>query len=120
MVSKKWLLLPCTLFLIACGGGRNGNGNGNENETLRYENGKGEATMEQLVLPDTCYASAEAVKYVVENTDSLPHPLKDFNDLFCRHLRVVAEIGVTPRATEITSAETDKNSRNAAMASLAL
>ena len=59
MVSKKWILLPCTLFLIACGGKK---ADGNGNETLRYENENGEATMEQLVLPDTCYASAEAVK----------------------------------------------------------
>ena len=73
------------LFLIACGGGRNGNGNENENG-----NGNGEATMEQLVLPDTCYASAEAVKYVVENTDSLPHPLKDFNDRYEGSTNVMA------------------------------
>jgi len=41
-----------------------------------------EMTMEELMLPDTSYASVEAVKYVVENADSAAHPLKDFDDRY--------------------------------------
>ena len=41
-----------------------------------------ELSMEELMLPDTSYASVEAVKYVVENTDSLAHPMKDFDDRY--------------------------------------
>lgn len=41
-----------------------------------------EMTMEKLMLPDTSYASVEAVKYVVENADSMAHPLKDFDDRY--------------------------------------
>ena len=83
MTTKKLLLLPFTLVLIACGGGKNGNGNINENEN-------GEVTLEQLMLPDTCYASVEDVKFVVEDADSLPHPLKDFDDRYAGSTNVMA------------------------------
>ena len=36
--------------------------------------------IEQLMLPDTAFASADAVKYVVENTDSVATPLRDLDD----------------------------------------
>ena len=64
-----------TFAIVACGGGR----------TTSSEEPVTDSTdipIEQLMLPDTSYASVEAVKYVVENTDSLPHPLKDFNDRY--------------------------------------
>ena len=85
MTTKKLLLLPFTLVLIACGGGKNGNGNINENE-----NENGEVTLEQLMLPDTCYASVEDVKFVVEDADSLPHLLKDFDDRYAGSTNVMA------------------------------
>ena len=48
-----------------------------------------EPTMEELMLPDTTYASAECVKYIVETTDSLPHLLASFDDLYDRNDRVM-------------------------------
>lgn len=39
-------------------------------------------SVEQLFLPDTANASAEAVKYIVENEDSMPSPLKDLDDRY--------------------------------------
>ena len=37
---------------------------------------------EQLILPDTSFASAAVVKYVVEDEDSVAHPLRDFDDRY--------------------------------------
>ena len=84
MITKKLLLLPFTFIFIACGGGKSGNVN--ENDSTEVE----KATIEQLMLPDTSYASVEAVKFVVENVDSLPHPLKDFDDRYAESTNVMA------------------------------
>jgi outer membrane protein assembly factor BamB len=92
--------------VMACGGGR----------TTSNEEPVADSTdipIEQLMLPDTSYASVEAVKYVVENTDSLPHPLKDFNDRYegdnvmafrknlMRNASFGGKVTGTPRSIEI-------------------
>jgi outer membrane protein assembly factor BamB len=41
-----------------------------------------EVPVEQLFLPDTAYASAEVVEYVVEDEDSVAAPLKDLDDRY--------------------------------------
>lgn len=46
-------------------------------------------TMAELMLPDTCYASAAAIDYRVINTDTLNHPLMDFDDRYDRDDRVM-------------------------------
>lgn len=46
-------------------------------------------TMAELMLPDTCYASAAAIDYRVINTDTLSHPLMDFDDRYDRDDRVM-------------------------------
>ena len=45
--------------------------------------------IEQLMLPDTAFASADAVKYVVENTDSVATPLRDLDDRYDDSCRVM-------------------------------
>lgn len=46
-------------------------------------------SMEELMLPDTAYASVSAVTYVVEEDDTMPHPLQYFDDLYDRKDRVM-------------------------------
>ena len=46
-------------------------------------------TMAELTLPDTVFESASALKYVVENVDSIPRPLHDYDDLYNRSDRVM-------------------------------
>jgi outer membrane protein assembly factor BamB len=46
-------------------------------------------TVEELTLADTAYASASALSFVVENTDSLPALLTDYNDRYAREDRVM-------------------------------
>lgn len=46
-------------------------------------------TMAELTLPDTVFESASALKYVVENVDSTPRPLHDYDDLYNRSDRVM-------------------------------
>ena len=38
--------------------------------------------MEELTLPDTAYASVAAMNYIVDCVDSLPRPLKYYDDLY--------------------------------------
>ena len=92
--------------IMACGGGR---ATSNEEPVADST----DIPIEQLMLPDTSYASVEAVKYVVENTDSLPHPLKDFNDRYegdnvmafrknlMRNASFGGKVTGTPRSIEI-------------------
>lgn len=46
-------------------------------------------TMEELMLPDTAYASAAAVDYLVDEADTLLHPLQYLDDLYDRTDRVM-------------------------------
>ena len=46
-------------------------------------------TVEELTLADTAYASASALSFVVENADSLPALLTDYNDRYAREDRVM-------------------------------
>ena len=46
-------------------------------------------TIEELMLPDTMYASVSALEYKVELDDSVPHFLKDFDDRYDRIDRVM-------------------------------
>ncbi len=46
-------------------------------------------TMAELTLPDTVFESASVLKYVVENVDSIPRPLHDYDDLYNRSDRVM-------------------------------
>ena len=46
-------------------------------------------TMEELTLADTAYASASALSFVVENADSLPALLTDYDDRYAREDRVM-------------------------------
>ena len=48
-----------------------------------------EPTLEELTLPDTAYASAENLKYVVEHSDTLPAPLDSYDDPYQRGDRVM-------------------------------
>ena len=46
-------------------------------------------TLEELTLPDTLYSSASKLLYVVEDVDSVPRPLKYYDDLYDRSDRVM-------------------------------
>lgn len=46
-------------------------------------------TVEELTLADTAYASASALSFVVENADSLPALLTDYDDRYAREDRVM-------------------------------
>ena len=46
-------------------------------------------TMEELMLPDTSYASVKAMDYRVVNEDSDAHPLKYFDDLYANSSNVM-------------------------------
>lgn len=46
-------------------------------------------TLEELTLPDTAYASAAALSYVVDDADSLPALLTDYDDRYAREDRVM-------------------------------
>ena len=46
-------------------------------------------TLEELTLPDTAYASAASMAYVVESEDSSMHMLKYYDDLYNRESRVM-------------------------------
>ena len=46
-------------------------------------------TMEELMLPDTAYASVAALDFKVVNDDSVEHPMQDFNDRYDRSDRVM-------------------------------
>ena len=48
-----------------------------------------EPTLEELTLPDTAYASAENLKYVVEHSDTLPAPLDSYDDPYQHGDRVM-------------------------------
>lgn len=64
--------------------------------------------LEQQFLPDTAYASAEALTYEIENADSLPAPLTDLDDpyekangifAFRKNLRRNADFGGRVKGT---------------------
>lgn len=46
-------------------------------------------TIEELMLPDTAYTSAAALNFVVDEADTLPHPLQYLDDLYDRNDRVM-------------------------------
>ena len=46
-------------------------------------------TLEELTLPDTVFASVDDVTFVVEDADSVPHPLAYYNDLYNETDRVM-------------------------------
>ena len=76
-MNKLWLV-AITVVLVGCQG-RKADQQGQSADSADVEQ-----SMEQLMLPDTSYASVEAVKYVVEDVDSLPHPLHDFDDRYAK------------------------------------
>lgn len=76
-MNKLWLV-AITIVLVGCQG-RKADQQGQSADSADVEQ-----SMEQLMLPDTSYASVEAVKYVVEDVDSLPHPLHDFDDRYAK------------------------------------
>ena len=77
-----WLVLTALVLLTGCG--RQGRQDGNNDSTAVEQ-----VPIEQLMLPDTMYASADVVKYVVENTDSVDTPLRDLDDRYADSSRVM-------------------------------
>ena len=70
-----------SVFLLLSFSCKRGSGEGDVNnqnsDTLEKA-----VPLEQLFLPDTAYASAQKVVYVVEKTDTLAHFLKDVEDRY--------------------------------------
>ncbi len=105
-MSKGIILILLASALTACGGGRSG-GNGEQADSTELS-----IVSSQLSpLPDTSYASVEAVKYVVEDADSVAAPLKDFDDryqqangifVFRKNLLRNADFGGTVKGTPDT------------------
>ena len=82
------LLLLSLLLAPSC----TGNGQAGTSESERDSDSVAivyTPTMEELMLPDTAYASASAVSYVVEQEDTLPHTLQYLDDLYDRTDRVM-------------------------------
>lgn len=76
--TSRYLSLLAVAALVACG-----NMGKQPQEAAADSTAMDEAIpLEQLFLPDTCYASAEVVKYVVEQEDSLEAPLHDIDDRY--------------------------------------
>ena len=74
-------------LLTACGGKKAETQKGEETDSTAVA--MHEPTMEELMLPDTCYASVAAMDYRIIHEDSAEHPLKDFDDRYDRSDRVM-------------------------------
>ena len=75
---SRYLLLLAVPAFVACGN------MGRQNQGVAADSTATEEAipLEQLFLPDTCYASADVVKYVVEQEDSMDAPLLDIDDRY--------------------------------------
>lgn len=83
------LILITALVTISCTGGSSGNKR--DATTTDSDSIQSAApTFEQLQLPDTVFASAAAISYRIDNEDTLPHPLLDFDDLYSGNANVLA------------------------------
>jgi len=80
----RYLWLALTVLVLLTGCGRQGRQDNNNDSTAVEK-----VPIEQLMLPDTVYASADVVKYVVENTDSVDTPLRDLDDRYTNSNRVM-------------------------------
>ena len=88
-----WMRRDCILVLLgvlmaACGGKKAQQQEGQvSDDSLAVE--AHVPTMEELMLPDTAYASVAALDFKVVNDDSVEHPMQDFNDRYDRSDRVM-------------------------------
>ena len=73
----KWFCMVAAI--VACNGQSTRTTDASANDTIAAED---TIPLEQLFLPDTCYASAEALTYVIDDADSLPAPLTDLDDRY--------------------------------------
>ena len=81
-VTYNCCLLFMSAALTACSTGTTkGTDNQAEADTLEAV-AEHIPTLEELTLPDTVYASVQAMNFVVEQDDSLQHPLQYYDDLY--------------------------------------
>ena len=78
-------VLAICMVLAACT-----NGQKNECDEASDSLAVHEPTLEELTLPDTAFASTEAVTFVVDIADSSANNLKDFDDRYAKKDRVCA------------------------------
>ena len=79
---KQTHILGLVLLLVVaagCTGGKTQT-EGKEADSLAADTVPTEETLQYL--PDTAYASAEAITFIIEEEDSLEHPLLDFDDRY--------------------------------------
>lgn len=88
MVRSIVYALSCMLLAVSCTGngsaGTSGAESSHDSVAIAHV-----PTMEELMLPDTAYASASAVYYVVDEEDTISHPLQYLDDLYDRNDRVM-------------------------------
>lgn len=87
MMRQGYAMLAALAFiagmLTACVGRGGGNTDADANASDSIEQSEAYIpTMEELTLPDTAYASVAAMNYIVDCVDSLPRPLKYYDDLY--------------------------------------
>ena len=74
----------------ACGGQRQGQADGTtQADTATVAGAVHVPTLEELTLPDTLFASAQTLNFVVDNADSAEAPLRYYDDLYDRNDRVM-------------------------------
>ena len=78
MKHNRWVWVIVAVSTLACCGRKTPGGE------AAPDSAKVEQTvpLEQLFLPDTCYASVKEVQYVVEQTDSIDYPLLYLEDRY--------------------------------------
>lgn len=83
----RFYIFLCIGIMMACTGKKPMNA---DNARTDYDTIPNEPAPQMVEpLPDTTYLSATVVKYVIENKDTLPHPLDNFDDLYERNDRVM-------------------------------
>lgn len=82
MTMKNIIIVLSFAFLAVCCGGT-GNGKSGGGEPTAADSAAHRApTLEELFLPDTCYASAEGLEWRTEYADSLPQTLQYVDDAY--------------------------------------
>jgi hypothetical protein len=71
-----YALMAMTIMLMGCTGGKT------PASDLTDSTATEDVPVEQLFLPDTSYASASAISFVIEDEDSVAAPLKDLDDRY--------------------------------------
>ena len=77
-----FLVLTTLLCLSSCK-------NGKQTEEKKAEDSIASKPVEVPALPDTSYASIEALTFVVDHVDSVDKPLKSFTDLYANNSNVM-------------------------------